>query len=70
MSTLPEQYKSYQDVFEKMNADILPQHWLYDCATDIEDGTQVLFGPIYNMSQDELATLKEYIDENLAKGFI
>ena len=49
MSALPEQYKSYQDVFEKKNAKILPQHRPYDCAVDIEDGTQVLFGPIYNM---------------------
>ena len=70
MSALPEQYKSYQDVFEKKNADILPLHQPYDCAIDIEDGAQVPFGPIYNLSQDELATLKEYIDENLAKGFI
>ena len=70
MSTLPEQYKSYQDVFKKKNADILPQHRPYDCAIDIEDGAQVPFGAIYNLSQDELATLKEYIDENLAKGFI
>ena len=70
MSALPEQYKSYQDVFEKKNADILPEHRLYDCAIDIEDGAQVPFGPIYNLSQDELATLKKYIDENLAKGFI
>ena len=46
------------------------QHWLYDCTIDIEDGAQVSFGLIYNPSQDELATLKEYIDENLAKGFI
>ena len=70
MSTLPEQYKSYQDVFEKKNVDILPQHWLYDCAIDIEDGAQVPFEPIYNLSQDEFATLKEYINENLVKGFI
>ena len=70
MSALPEQYKSYQDVFEKKNADILPQHWPYDCTIDIEDGAQVPSGPIYNMSQDEFAILKEYIDENLAKGFI
>ena len=70
MSALPKQYKFYQDVFEKKNADILPQHRPYDYAIDIEDGAQVPFGPIYNLSQDELATLKEYIDENLAKGFI
>jgi hypothetical protein len=28
------------------------------------------FGPIYNLSKDELLTLQEYIDENLEKGFI
>ena len=70
MFVLPEQYKSYQDVFEKKNADILPQHWLYDCAIDIEDGAQVPSRSIYNLSQDKLATLKEYIDKNLTKGFI
>ena len=69
MSALLEEYNSYQDVFEKNNADIFPQHWMYDCAIDIEDGAQVPFGPIYNLSQDELTTLKEYIDEKLAKGF-
>ena len=52
MSALLEQYKSYQDVFEKKNADILPQHRPYDCAIDIEDGPQVPFGPIYNLSQE------------------
>ena len=70
MSALPEQYKSYQNVFKKKNADILPQHWPYDCPIDIEEGAQVSFGPIYSLSRDELATLKEYIDENLTKGFI
>ena len=70
MSALPEQYKSYQDVFEKKNVDILPQHRSYNCAINIEDGAQVPFGSIYNLSQNELTILKEYIDENLAKGFI
>ena len=70
MSALPKQYKSYQHIFEKKNANILPQNRPYDCAIDIEDGAQVPFRPIYNLFQDELATLKEYIDENLVKGFI
>ena len=70
MSVPPEQYKSYQDVFKKKNADILPQHRLYDCTIDIEDGAQVPFGSIYNLFKDEFATLKEYMDENLEKGFI
>ncbi len=31
---------------------------------------QLSFGPIYNLSQTELAALRKYIDENLGKGFI
>jgi hypothetical protein len=34
------------------------------------EGAQPPFGPIYNLSQDELAMLLEYLDENLEKGFI
>jgi hypothetical protein len=44
------QYKEFQDVFEKKNADILPEHQLYDCAIDLQGGTQPPFGPIYNLS--------------------
>ena len=50
--------------------DILPQHRPYDCGIDLQEGTQPPFGPIYNLSQNELATLREYLDENLAKNFI
>jgi hypothetical protein len=32
---LPTRYKEYQDVFEKKNVDMLPQHHPYDCAIDI-----------------------------------
>ena len=69
-SQLPVQYKEYEDVFEKKNADILPQHRPYDCGIDLQEGTQPPFGPIYSLSQNELAALREYIDENLAKNFI
>jgi hypothetical protein len=69
-TTIPEQYKQFQDVFEKKNADILPKHRPYDCSIDLQDGAQPPFGPIYNLSQNELTTLREYIEENLAKNFI
>jgi hypothetical protein len=63
-------YKEFQDVFEKKYADILPEHRPYDCAIDLQDGAQLPFGPIYNVSQNELLALKDYIKENLAKNFI
>lgn len=67
---LPEQYKDFLDVFEKKNADTLPEHRPYDCTIDLEPGTEPPFGPIYKLSQTELTALREYIDENLAKNFI
>jgi hypothetical protein len=58
------------DVYERMNANTLPEHQPYDCTIDLEKGVQPPFGPIYNLPQDELPALYEYIDENLEKGFI
>jgi len=69
-SKFSEQYKSFEDVFEKKNVDMLLQHWPYDCAMDLEKGAQSPFGLIYNLSQNELVALKQYIEENLAKNFI
>jgi len=36
----------------------------------IEEGKSPPFGPIYQLLEKELKVLKEYIDDNLAKGFI
>jgi hypothetical protein len=60
-TNIPTQYKEFQDVFEKKNADILPEHQPYDCAIDLQDGAQPPFGPIYNLLQNELSTLNDYI---------
>jgi hypothetical protein len=57
-------------VFEKKNANTLPKHQPYDCAIDRVEGAPPTFRPIYNLLQDKLATLREYINENLEKGFI
>jgi hypothetical protein len=47
-TNIPAKYKEFQDVFEKKNADILPEHRLYNYAIDLQDRTQPPFGPIYN----------------------
>jgi len=56
-TSIPEQYKEFQDVFQKKNADMLLQHRPYDCAIDLQEGAQPPFGPIYNLLQTELAEL-------------
>jgi hypothetical protein len=30
---------NYKNVFEKKNEDTLFEHWPYDCAIDLEEGT-------------------------------
>ncbi len=67
---IPIQYKDYKDVFEKKNENKLPEHWPYDCVIDLEKRKHTPFGPIYNLSQNELLALPKYIDKNLEKGFI
>ena len=69
-SSFPSKYNDFSDVFEKKNVDRLPEHRPYDCPIDLKDGACPPFGPIYGLSEPELKTLKIYIEENLAKGFI
>jgi len=64
------EYEEYRNVFEKKNADTLPQHRPYDCGIELQEGAQPPFGPIYSLSQNELAALQDYLDENLVKNFI
>ncbi len=67
---LPEKYKDFVDVFEKNKADQLPEHCPYDCSIDLKEGHSPPFGPIYGLSESELQALRDYLTENLAKGFI
>ena len=70
IQTIPAKYQDYADVFSKKKADTLPAHQSYDCPIDLMPGKEPSFGPIYAMSNVELASLKGYIDENIVKGFI
>jgi hypothetical protein len=63
--------KFLPNIFEKKKANILPKHHPCDYTINLEEGTQLPFGLIYNLvSQDELVAFCEYIDKNLEKGFI
>ena len=67
---IPREYHDFLDVFSKSEADSLPPHRPYDHAIELEPGTTPPHGPIYRLSETELETLRAYLDENLAKGFI
>jgi len=47
---ISNEYKEFQDVFEKNNVDILPKYCPYNCAIDLQERIQPPFGPIYNLS--------------------
>ncbi|SPC63716.1 uncharacterized protein UHOD_11307 [Ustilago sp. UG-2017b] len=67
---IPPEYHQYLDVFSRVEADKLPPHRTYDHPIPLEEGKYPPFGPIYSLSEHELKTLREYLEENLAKGLI
>jgi hypothetical protein len=66
----PEKYKDFIDVFEKNKVYQFPEHRPYDCPIDLEEGHSPPFGPIYSLSELELQAMRDYLIENLAKGFV
>jgi len=70
MSTVPEDYHHFIDVFSKSKAGKLADHGPYDLKIILDKGTSLPYGPIYSLSQEELAALCKFIDENLATGVI
>ncbi len=36
----------------------------------LKEGVKLLFGPLYNILRGGLLVLREYLEENLGKGFI
>ncbi len=70
LSLLPKELHDYQHVFDPKEADRLPPHRRYDHDIRLLPGKDLPFGPLYSMSRDELQTLRKWLDENLAKGWI
>ena len=68
--TIPKAYRDLADVFSPSNANSLPPHRDEDHAIELEPEKTALFGPLYNLSEYQLKTLRECIDENLANSFI
>src|SRR6202021_2579006 len=70
LKLIPPEFHDFADVFSKKEAQKLPEHRPYDLRIELEEGKTPPFGTVYNLSPAELKVLKEYIDDNLAKGFI
>ena len=70
MESVPEAYRDFSDVFSKAKADTLAPHQPYNLKIALEDSAMPPQPPTYSLSNSELGTLREFIDENLNIGFI
>src|SRR5882724_1376465 len=70
LSSVPEEYHDFADVFDKAKADTLAPHRPYDLKINLDKDSTPPLGHMYSLSQTELIALREFIDEHLATGFI
>ena len=70
MTGVPLDYHEFTDIFSKTRACTPAPHQPYDLKIKLEEGTSPPFGPIYSLSQSELKSLWEFLDEHLAMDFI
>ena len=67
---LPHQYREFADVFSKAASDVLAPHRPSDLRIELEKDHKLTISPLYQYSAEELKTCKQYLVENLSKGFI
>ena len=67
---LPSKYQDLIDVFSKTESDELPPHRAIDHKIVLEQENELRLSPLYHMSLAELQTVKQYLLDNLSKGFI
>ena len=65
---IPSEYNDLAHVFSEDAANTLSEHGNHNLRLETT-GTPP-FGPLYNLSQNELEVLREYIADNFAKRFI
>ena len=71
LQNIPAIYNEWEPLFQEEEGPLaLPKHQTWDHEIRLEPGKQPTFGPIYPLSEKELAELQKYLDKNLKKGFI
>src|SRR5437016_12805025 len=64
-------YYNFQELFlEEKGIEALLAHASWDYTIPVQEGKEVLFGLIYQMSEKELEALRDFITKNFKKGFI
>ena len=70
MTGVPSDYHDFTNIFSKTCACTPAPHRPYNLKIELEEGTSPPFGPIYSLSQSELKSLWEFLDEHLMMDFI
>jgi hypothetical protein len=67
---MPKEYYNLINIFSKSTSDKLLPHRLYDHKIQLKGDLLIGYSPLYKQIIEELQAIKEYITENLQKGFI
>ena len=70
MSSIPEEYHDFADVFDEVQANVLAEHRPYDLKIVLEEGASPPLGCIIPLSPREQEALCEFLDTHLQTGFI
>jgi len=69
-SLIPSKYHSFLPLFCKSVPNKLPPYCPYDHRIPLKEGFEPPLGPLYSLAHLELEACKQWIEENLNKGFI
>ncbi len=61
---------TYKAAFLERASNILPPHRSYDYEITLEKDNDLGYSPLYKITASELETIKQYLLDNLEKGFI
>src|ERR1700735_3026279 len=67
---IPEEYRQYDALFKETLETGLPEHSRWDHEITLQPSKEPKFHKIYNLNETQLQALREYLDENLKKGYI
>jgi len=67
---IPKEYLKYSKLFSDELETGLPEHSRWDHEINLQPGTEPRFSKIYPQNPAQEIALKEYLEENLRKGYI
>jgi hypothetical protein len=68
---IPKHYHEFLPLFSKVLADRLTPHRpIIDHEVRLKEGETLSWGLLYTMSMEELVVMKEWLEDNMTKGFI